>query len=76
MDDAGFDWIKLVHLIECKPINVKNKSETKLTKIGVKNPTMKIVGESHDLVVKADGSWSRGFGFEPLHRILDGCKQC
>jgi hypothetical protein len=25
-------------------------------------------------VVKADGSRSRGCGFEPLHHILDGCK--
>jgi hypothetical protein len=28
------------------------------------------------LVVKADGSRSRGCGFEPRHRILDGCKEC
>ena len=28
---------------------------------------------SHGLVVKADGSRSRGRGFEPRHRILDGC---
>ncbi len=33
-------------------------------------------GESHGLVVKADGSRSRGRGFEPCHRILDGCKRC
>jgi len=30
---------------------------------------------SHGLVVKADGSWPRGRGFKPRHRILDGCKQ-
>jgi hypothetical protein len=30
---------------------------------------------SHGLVVKADGSWPRGHGFKPRHRILDGCKQ-
>ena len=30
---------------------------------------------SHGLVVKADGSWSRGRGFKPRHRILNGCKQ-
>ena len=28
---------------------------------------------SHGLVVKADGSWSRGREFKPWHRILDGC---
>ena len=28
---------------------------------------------SHSLVVKADGSRSRGRGLEPRHRILDGC---
>jgi hypothetical protein len=28
-------------------------------------------GKSHGLVVKADGSWSRGRGFKPRHRILD-----
>jgi len=33
-------------------------------------------GESHGLVVKADGSRSRGRGFESRHCILDGCKQC
>jgi len=27
-------------------------------------------------VVKADGSQSRGHGFKPGHRILDGCKRC
>ncbi len=27
-------------------------------------------------MVKADGSRSRGRGFKPRHRILDGCKQC
>jgi hypothetical protein len=27
-------------------------------------------------VVKADGSLSRGCGFKPRHRILDGCKRC
>ena len=32
--------------------------------------------ESYGLVVKADGSWSRGRGFEPRHHILDGCKWC
>jgi uncharacterized protein YdaL len=32
--------------------------------------------ESHGLVVKADGSRSRGRGFEPRHRMLDGCKRC
>jgi hypothetical protein len=26
-------------------------------------------------VVKADGSYPRGRGFKPQHRILDGCKQ-
>ncbi len=26
-------------------------------------------------VVKADGSWTRGPGFKPRHRKLDGCKQ-
>ncbi len=34
------------------------------------------MGKSHGLVVKADGSQSRGHGFEPQHCILDGCKQC
>ena len=29
----------------------------------------------HGLVVKADGSWPRGRGFKPRHRILYGCKQ-
>jgi hypothetical protein len=33
-------------------------------------------GEKPGLVVKADGSRSRGRGFEPRHRILDGCKRC
>jgi hypothetical protein len=31
-----------------------------------------VVGESHGLVVKADGSWLRGRGFEPRHCVLDG----
>jgi hypothetical protein len=26
-------------------------------------------------VVKADGSWPKGCGFQPQHRILDGCKR-
>ncbi len=26
---------------------------------------------SHDLVFKADGSWSRGLGFKPLHYWMD-----
>jgi hypothetical protein len=30
---------------------------------------------SHGLVVKADGSWPRGGGFKPRHRILYGCKR-
>ena len=30
---------------------------------------------SHGLVVKAYGSWQRGCGFKPRHRILDGCKR-
>jgi hypothetical protein len=34
------------------------------------------LGEKPGLVVKADGSRSRGRGFEPWHRILDGCKRC
>ncbi len=34
------------------------------------------LGESHGLVVKADGSRSRGRGFKPRHCILDGCKRC
>jgi hypothetical protein len=33
------------------------------------------LARSHGLVVKADGSWSRGREFKPRHRILDGCKQ-
>jgi hypothetical protein len=37
---------------------------------------MVLKGESHGLVVKADGSRSRGHGFEPRHLRLDGCKQC
>jgi hypothetical protein len=37
---------------------------------------MVLKGESHGLVVKADSSRSRGHGFEPQHRILDGCKRC
>jgi hypothetical protein len=42
VDDTGFNWIRLVHLIKCKHINVKNKSEPKLTKICVKNQTIMI----------------------------------
>ncbi len=26
-------------------------------------------------MVKADGSWPKGCGFQPQHRILDGCKR-
>ncbi len=33
-------------------------------------------GKKPGLVVKADGSRSRGREFEPRHRILDGCKRC
>jgi hypothetical protein len=33
------------------------------------------LARSHGLVVKADGSWSRGRWFKPRHCILDGCKQ-
>jgi hypothetical protein len=36
----------------------------------------KFKGEKPGLVVKADGSRSRGRGFEPRHCILDGCKRC
>jgi hypothetical protein len=32
------------------------------------------MARSHGLVVKADGSWPRGRGLKPQHRILDGCK--
>ncbi len=41
-----------------------------------KTKTFGWLARSHGLVVKADGSCSRGCGFEPPHRILDGCKQC
>ncbi len=34
-----------------------------------------LLARSHGLVVKADGSWPRGRGFKPRHRILDGCKR-
>ncbi len=37
--------------------------------------TDNVTARSHGLVVKADGSWSRGREFEPRHRILDGCKR-
>ncbi len=33
------------------------------------------LARSCGLVVQADGSWPRGSGFKPHHRILDGCKQ-
>jgi hypothetical protein len=35
-----------------------------------------VTGESHGLVVKTDGSRSRGHGFEPRHQILEECNQC
>jgi hypothetical protein len=37
--------------------------------------TVSVLTRSHGLVVKADGSWPRGHGFKPWHRILYKSKQ-
>jgi hypothetical protein len=49
----------------------KPKFKTEIYKL-----VLEIEGESHSLVVKADGSRSKCRGFESRHRILDGWKQC